>query len=394
MFHACTSQTHADWGWHVTPPPSGVDPDSSRRRSRARPHGALPCHGRRAGRQIQLAASQDTASRCCASSSAATPPQRSRRSAPPTSRRLIRRSTCGMGRCARRSRSTAPPPSPSSPPSTRVSTPSARASARPRCAAAASASASPSRTPRLTSMVAPTGDPTPTAFTCPSSCRRPRRAAAGGGACDAAPVLRHTLDNSTSYYVHLALGGGGCLAAGKVPHDWLVFANSSATATVEEAEAEEDDGDDEACLELTAWLSPNRVEQRAPPSASEVIAAAAAHGLASGRAARRSSCRAARRAARRRSRRAWCARSGLRCRRRREQPNAGDGPNDQLVVRQVPRRDALDPPGAPPAVGAGRPRAQGRSATTTRCASRRGATRASHRTTRACAGPRWWAHRS
>lgn len=99
----------------------------------------------------------------------------------------------------------------------------------------------------------------------------------GGGACDAAPVLRHTLDNSTSYYVHLALGGGGCLAAGKVPHDWLVFANSSATATVEEAEAEEDDGDDEACLELTAWLSPNRVEQRAPPSASEVIAAAAAH---------------------------------------------------------------------------------------------------------------------
>ena len=44
----------------------------------------------------------------------------------------------------------------------------------------------------------------------------------GGGACDAAPVLRHTLDNSTSYYVHLALGGGGCLAAGKVPKPYYL----------------------------------------------------------------------------------------------------------------------------------------------------------------------------
>ena len=57
-----------------------------------------------------------------------------------------------------------------------------------------------------------------------SSDRHSSTLVSGGGPCDARPVVRHTLD-ATTYHVHLDLRGGGCpsLSAGLVAHDWSIF---------------------------------------------------------------------------------------------------------------------------------------------------------------------------
>lgn len=84
----------------------------------------------------------------------------------------------------------------------------------------------------------------------------------GGGPCDARPVVRHTLD-ATTYHVHLDLAGGGCpsLSAGRVAHDWSIFRAVDS---------------DSSCLEASLWLAPT-LQAAPPPSATEVIGAAAAH---------------------------------------------------------------------------------------------------------------------
>ena len=101
----------------------------------------------------------------------------------------------------------------------------------------------------------------------------------GGRRCDGRPVLLRRLD-ATTHYVHLALGGGGCphLAAGRVPHDWSIARaeGGGAEGGVEGGVEGGASGEGSACLDATLWLSPAR-EQVAPPSAAEVFAAAAAH---------------------------------------------------------------------------------------------------------------------
>ena len=84
----------------------------------------------------------------------------------------------------------------------------------------------------------------------------------GGDPCDAHPVVRHTLD-ATTYHVHLDLAGGGCpsLSAGRVAHDWSIFRAVDSESS---------------CLEASLWLAPTR-QAAPPPSATEVIGAAAAH---------------------------------------------------------------------------------------------------------------------